>query len=61
MSGLPRLTSPVLALPGVRHAFFTRQGGVSQGIYESLNVGLGSPTGDRNASRPCIPRSPSHA
>ena len=42
MSGLPRLTSPVLALPGVRHAFFTRQGGVSQGIYESLNVGLGS-------------------
>ncbi len=27
---------------GVRHAFFTRQGGVSQGVYDSLNVGLGS-------------------
>lgn len=30
------------ALPGVRHAFFTRQGGVSGGIYASLNGGLGS-------------------
>ncbi len=29
-------------LTGIRHAFFTRQGGVSQGIYESLNGGLGS-------------------
>ena len=38
----PVLTSPLLDLPGVRHAFFTRQGGVSQGIYQSLNVGLGS-------------------
>lgn len=28
--------------PGVRHAFFTRQGGVSEGIYASLNGGLGS-------------------
>jgi len=27
---------------GVRHAFFTRRGGVSQGVYDSLNVGLGS-------------------
>ena len=26
----------------VRHAFFTRDGGVSQGIYASLNVGIGS-------------------
>jgi YfiH family protein len=39
---LPILTSPLLDLPGVRHAFFTRQGGVSQGIYASLNVGAGS-------------------
>ena len=40
---LPILQSPLLAaLPGVRHAFFTRQGGVSQGIYASLNVGRGS-------------------
>ncbi|MDB5445418.1 MAG: hypothetical protein JWQ97_735 [Phenylobacterium sp.] len=42
MSALPVLTSPRLDLPGVRHAFFTRKGGVSQGIYEGLNVGLGS-------------------
>lgn len=35
--------SPLLsAVPGVRHAFFTRQGGVSTGIYSSLNVGRGS-------------------
>ncbi|WP_028032631.1 peptidoglycan editing factor PgeF [Chelativorans sp. J32] len=27
---------------GVRHGFFTRRGGVSTGIFESLNVGLGS-------------------
>ena len=30
------------ALPGLRHGFFTRQGGVSEGIYASLNIGLGS-------------------
>jgi polyphenol oxidase len=30
------------ALPGIRHAFFTRSGGVSQGIYASLNAGVGS-------------------
>jgi YfiH family protein len=37
------LTSPRLArLDGVRHAFFTRQGGVSTGIYSSLNLGRGS-------------------
>jgi purine-nucleoside/S-methyl-5'-thioadenosine phosphorylase / adenosine deaminase len=27
---------------GIRHGFFTRQGGVSKGIYASLNCGLGS-------------------
>ena len=27
---------------GVRHAFFTRRGGVSEGLYASLNGGLGS-------------------
>lgn len=42
MSPLPVLTSPLLETPGVRHAFFTRRGGVSQGVYASLNVGLGS-------------------
>jgi polyphenol oxidase len=30
------------ALPGIRHGFFTRTGGVSDGIYASLNGGLGS-------------------
>jgi YfiH family protein len=27
---------------GLRHAFFTREGGVSEGLYASLNGGLGS-------------------
>ncbi|MBL6598153.1 MAG: peptidoglycan editing factor PgeF [Alphaproteobacteria bacterium] len=35
---------------GVRHAFFTRRGGVSTGIYHSLNCGLGSDD-DPNAVR----------
>jgi polyphenol oxidase len=30
------------ALAGIRHAFFTREGGVSRGLYASLNGGLGS-------------------
>src|SRR5215467_3594178 len=30
------------ALPNIRHAFFTRTGGVSEGIYASLNGGIGS-------------------
>jgi polyphenol oxidase len=30
------------ALPGVHHAFFTREGGVSNGLYASLNGGVGS-------------------
>ena len=43
MSEPPILTSPLLTeLRGVRHAFFTRQGGVSEGVFDSLNVGLGS-------------------
>jgi YfiH family protein len=29
-------------LPGIRHGFMTRAGGVSEGIYDSLNCGLGS-------------------
>ncbi len=34
------LTVPQLA--GVRHGFLTRRGGVSSGLFASLNVGLGS-------------------
>lgn len=30
------------ALDGIRHAFFTRDGGVSEGIYATLNGGVGS-------------------
>jgi polyphenol oxidase len=30
------------ALASTKHAFFTRQGGVSQGLYASLNGGVGS-------------------
>jgi YfiH family protein len=30
------------SVPGIRHAFFTRAGGVSSGIYAGLNAGLGS-------------------
>jgi YfiH family protein len=36
------ITHPSLALPGVRHGFFTRRGGVSGGLYASLNCGVGS-------------------
>ena len=39
---LSPLTHPLLEQAGVRHGFFTRQGGVSQGIYASLNTGVGS-------------------
>jgi YfiH family protein len=38
-----KLASPLLsAIPGLRHAFFTRDGGVSGGIYANFNGGLGS-------------------
>lgn len=37
------VTSPLLsAIPGLRHAFFTRDGGASEGLYAGLNVGVGS-------------------
>ncbi len=38
-----KLHSPLLsAVPGLRHAFFSRNGGVSDGIYSGLNGGIGS-------------------
>ena len=38
-----RLESPLLsAVPGLRHAFFSREGGASEGFYASLNGGIGS-------------------
>ncbi|KAB2915778.1 MAG: peptidoglycan editing factor PgeF [Hyphomicrobiaceae bacterium] len=38
------MPQPITAecLTGVSHGFFTRHGGVSQGLYASLNCGLGS-------------------
>ena len=36
------ITHPLLDRAGVRHGFFTRQGGVSTGLYEGLNTGIGS-------------------
>lgn len=37
------IEAPALSrIDGVRHAFFTRTGGTSDGIYQSLNIGLGS-------------------
>jgi YfiH family protein len=42
MSDMYLQASSLSALPGIRHAFFTRAGGVSSGIYESLNAGIGS-------------------
>ena len=38
-----KLDSPLLsAVPRLRHAFFSRDGGVSEGIYAGLNGGIGS-------------------
>jgi YfiH family protein len=43
VSGTERLEARAIARQrGVAHAFFTRKGGVSDGLYASLNCGLGS-------------------
>jgi YfiH family protein len=39
------------SLPGIRHAFFKRTGGVSGGIYASLNGGIGSDDAPANVAR----------
>lgn len=36
------IVHPLLTRSGVRHGFFTRQGGVSTGLFEGLNTGIGS-------------------
>jgi YfiH family protein len=36
------LTSSNLTLPGIAHGFFGRSGGISDGLYSSLNCGPGS-------------------
>ena len=45
--GMLVLTSPSLSSPHIAHGFFGRAGGVSQGIFASLNCGPGS--GDARA------------
>jgi purine-nucleoside/S-methyl-5'-thioadenosine phosphorylase / adenosine deaminase len=42
MTAAQFLTAESLRIPGVAHGFFTRLGGVSQGVYASLNGGVGS-------------------
>ncbi|HLI22720.1 MAG TPA: peptidoglycan editing factor PgeF [Stellaceae bacterium] len=37
-----KVQSGLLAAPPLRHAFFTREGGVSQGVFASLNCSLSS-------------------
>ncbi len=39
---LPLIRAEALTSPGLVHAFFTRLGGASEGIYASLNGGVGS-------------------
>jgi polyphenol oxidase len=39
---LSPIISPALNDNGIAHGFFTRHGGVSSGIYQGLNVGIGS-------------------
>ena len=36
------ITSDILSAARIRHGFFTRRGGVSEGLYASLNCGFGS-------------------
>src|SRR5262245_23735292 len=38
----PVRNDALAALPGIAHGFFSRRGGVSAGIYASLNCGAGS-------------------
>lgn len=52
----PYLTSKLLAAPGLAHGFFSREGGVSEGMFASLNAGVGSgddPSAVRENRRRC--------
>ena len=42
LTPLNPIRSDALQLNGIQHGFFTRLGGVSEGLYASLNGGLGS-------------------
>ena len=45
------LTLDVLDSATIRHAFFTRDGGVSEGMFASLNCGFGSGDDPKNVAR----------
>ena len=47
---LPVIQSATLSAAGVKHAFFTRNGGVSPGVYASLNGGVGSSDARENVT-----------
>ena len=53
------LTAELLRIPGVAHGFFTRLGGISQGVYASLNGGVGSRDATGGGDREPQPGSPS--
>jgi len=44
------LETPFLKSPGVTHGFFTRHGGVSAGVYATLNGGVGSRDAPENVA-----------
>jgi YfiH family protein len=47
---LQPIKARALALPGIRHGFFTRAGGVSGDLYASLNCGPGSADAPANVA-----------
>jgi len=52
MKKIPIITCPELSsFKKIKHGFFTRNGGVSKGIYSSLNVGFGSDDTKKNVEK----------
>ena len=52
MSDIPHVLAPHLAsMSGLAHGFFGRRGGVSKGLYDSLNVGIGSDDNKKDVMR----------
>jgi polyphenol oxidase len=49
-AGAGALRAHTLDVAGIRHGFFTRAGGVSTGIYASLNAGVGSNDAPENVA-----------
>jgi YfiH family protein len=48
---MKRMTAQALDTPGIAHGFFGREGGVSSGLYESLNCGPGSSDDPQSVSQ----------